>query len=93
MNKYDVILADPPWSYRDIGMDWAAKEGTKYKRSVMNHYGVMAIDEICALPVQDLMAENCACFCGVLGRTFSMPMLSWKPGDFAIARWLGIGLN
>lgn len=59
MNKYDLILADPPWSYRDIGMDWAAKAGTKYKRSVMNHYGVMTIDDICALPIQDFMAENC----------------------------------
>jgi len=62
MKKYSVILADPPWSYRDIGMDWAAKEGTKYRRSVMNHYGVMTIEDICALPIQDFMEENCALF-------------------------------
>jgi N6-adenosine-specific RNA methylase IME4 len=50
---YDIIFADPPWDY-----------GRKKKdcRAVMmphgTHYPVMSLDEICALPVSRLTAED-----------------------------------
>jgi site-specific DNA-methyltransferase (adenine-specific) len=63
MKKYKVILADPPWSYQDIGMDWTpSDEQRKYYRSVKNHYSVMRIEDICALPIADLADENCTLF-------------------------------
>lgn len=50
--KYSVIYADPPWSYRNKGTRAAADK----------HYSTMSIDEIKALPVADIAAENCVLF-------------------------------
>lgn len=54
MKKYEVILADPPWAYNDLCH--AGQRGVTYK------YGTMSNEEICALPVSDFAAENCALF-------------------------------
>lgn len=53
---YDVILADPPWSFRVWNKD------TGSGRSAESHYPTMSLDEICALPVQNVTAENCVLF-------------------------------
>lgn len=54
--KYGVIFADPEWQFepysRDTGMDRAAD----------NHYPTSATDAICARPVQDIAADDCALF-------------------------------
>lgn len=55
--KYDVILADPPWSY----YSWDENTGPQ-GRTAAKHYNVMSVEEIAALPVADLAAENCALF-------------------------------
>jgi N6-adenosine-specific RNA methylase IME4 len=48
---YDLILADPPWSY----LYWSHKgEG----RGAKMHYPTMALDDICALPVAGLAATD-----------------------------------
>lgn len=46
MKKYGVILADPPWDYRNGGNGRAKA-----------HYPLMTIDELCELPISDL-AQN-----------------------------------
>ena len=53
--KYDVILADPPWTFSV----WNAE---KSDRHISHKYNLMSIEEICALPVADLTEENCALF-------------------------------
>jgi len=50
--KYTLILADPPWQYRDKCKDGA--RGAEFK------YPVLTIQEICRLPVWDL-ADPDAC--------------------------------
>lgn len=55
MKKYNIIYADPPWQYNV----WS-KKGTG--RSAENHYHTMSISEICALPVSELAASDCALF-------------------------------
>ena len=55
MGKYNIIYADPPWSYRTY-----SKKGQG--RSAESHYPTMSIDEIKALPVSDLAANDCALF-------------------------------
>jgi N6-adenosine-specific RNA methylase IME4 len=50
-----AIYADPAWPYRT----WSAK-GTG--RSADQHYNVMAVDDIAAMPVADLAAPDCALF-------------------------------
>ena len=50
--KYNIIYADPPWSYSDKGCNGNAAE----------HYQTMTIDEICKMPVADITDENCILF-------------------------------
>ena len=53
--KYPVLYADPPWRYEHppIGAS---------NRSIENHYPTMSLDEICALPVGDIVADNAVLF-------------------------------
>jgi N6-adenosine-specific RNA methylase IME4 len=59
INKFNIILADPPWRYTNrCGQGVAEK-----------HYPTMHLDEICALPVADIAAKDSALF---LWATFPM---------------------
>lgn len=60
MGKYQIIYADPPWSF-----DTYSNKGKG--RSAENHYPVMSIADICALPVKDIAAEDSALFLWVNG--------------------------
>lgn len=51
MEKYTLIYADPPWTYRDKANDGERGAGHKYQ--------TMTIPDICRLPVWDLAADNC----------------------------------
>ena len=50
--RYNIIYADPAWSY----------QGKMMNSSVTDHYNVMSIDDICNLPVNDIAAENSILF-------------------------------
>lgn len=52
--KYDVIYADPPWSYKD-----KAKAGN---RGACCKYQVMKIKEICKLPINQLSKKDSVLF-------------------------------
>lgn len=54
---YRAILADPPWSFQVWNKD------TGQGRSPEAHYATMTMDEIAALPVSALAADDCALFC------------------------------
>ncbi|MGV8123119.1 MAG: MT-A70 family methyltransferase [Candidatus Xenobiia bacterium LiM19] len=60
--KYSIIYADPPWAYNDRRE--IRRDGKMAKRGFgsANLYDVMTIDEIAALPVGDLAADNSALF-------------------------------
>jgi N6-adenosine-specific RNA methylase IME4 len=49
--SYELILADPPWSYRD-----SANAG---KRGAVHKYRTLSLAEICALDVRGIAAPNC----------------------------------
>lgn len=51
MKKYSLIYADPPWSYKD--KCHSGKRGAGYK------YPTMDINDICALPIRHMSADNC----------------------------------
>jgi len=53
--KYNIILSDPPWSYKV----WTAKGGHK---SASAHYQTMELKDICALPVNDIADKDCVLF-------------------------------
>jgi N6-adenosine-specific RNA methylase IME4 len=46
--RFGAIYADPPWLYDNQGTRAATE----------NHYGGMTVDELCALPVRDLAADD-----------------------------------
>lgn len=50
--KYQIIYADPPWSYNDQGC-----QGT-----MANHYKGMKINDICQLPVKNISDNNAILF-------------------------------
>jgi len=49
--RFGTILADPPWQFQNR----TGKVAPEHKR--LNRYGTMTLDEICALPVQDIAAD------------------------------------
>jgi N6-adenosine-specific RNA methylase IME4 len=55
LGKFAVLYADPPWQYEypPIGAT---------NRSIENHYPTMVVEEICALPVNDVAYENSTMF-------------------------------
>ena len=60
--QYDIIYADPAWSYRDtiIGRD-----GKKSSRAAW-HYPTMTMTELKALPVHEIAADDCLLFLWVI---------------------------
>tara|TARA_R100000656_G_scaffold47486_1_gene38438 strand:- start:44 stop:607 length:564 start_codon:yes stop_codon:yes gene_type:complete len=59
--KYNIIYADPAWSYKD------KRSGSGYKNpngagGARKHYKDMEIDEICNLPVKQIADDNCMLF-------------------------------
>lgn len=52
--QYSIILADVPWPYKD-----KANAG---KRGACHKYPVMSLDDICALPVASIAADDCLLF-------------------------------
>lgn len=49
--KYQLIYADPPWQFRD--------KASAGHRGACHKYSVMTVDEICALPVRQIAADDC----------------------------------
>ena len=50
--EFRTVLADPPWQFQNR----TGKVAPEHRR--LNRYGTMALDEICALPVEDCVAET-----------------------------------
>lgn len=46
--KFGAIYADPPWLYDNQGT----------RAATGNHYGGLTVDEICALPIRELAADD-----------------------------------
>lgn len=52
MVKYNVIYADPPWSYKE------KKSGYNYKHGAADKYPIMFNEDIMAMPINDLCEKN-----------------------------------
>ena len=65
--KYNIIYADPPWSYKT----WSPKGNG---RSAEKHYPTMCLNDIKALPVSQLADNNCILFLWI---TFPMLKKGW----------------
>ncbi len=63
MKKYQIIYADPPWDYHF---------GASSSRYIRNKYATMGKEQLCALPISDIVADNAALFLWV-----TYPKLDW----------------
>ena len=70
--KYDIIYADPPWTYKD--------KSKSHGGGAESHYKTMNINDICSLPIQNITTDNCILFLWV-----TMPML--EEGLQVIKSW------
>ena len=62
--KFNIILADPPWFYNDRKLfrrDNPEKKN-KFGMGACNHYATMKPEEIYDLPVKRIADKNCYCF-------------------------------
>ena len=50
--KYEIIYADPPWQYRDRGINGVAED----------HYQTMSFADLAALPVRNIAAKDSVLF-------------------------------
>lgn len=55
--KFDIIYADPPWSYKVWPEDKEQAQGCAKR-----HYQTMSIEDICKMPIADISGENCKLF-------------------------------
>ena len=74
MGKYQIIYADPPWQFETY-----SKKGSLQK-SADCHYSCMSMEDIMALPVETLAAEDCVLFLWV-----TFPLL--REGLETMRRW------
>ena len=80
--KYNIIYADPAWSYRDYTSREVAERNlnNNSKKSVVMKYDVMKTQDLCDLPIKDICAEDCILFMWVtmpkLNECFDL-MKSW----------------
>lgn len=72
--KYQIVYADPPWSFKTYS------DKGKEKKSADCHYKCMTIDDIYNLPVENISDDNCVLFLWV-----TFPLL--KEGLETIKRW------
>jgi N6-adenosine-specific RNA methylase IME4 len=63
--KFSCITADPPWHFR--ARTALQSRDFKSARDAEKHYDTMCLDDIAALPVGDLAAENCHLWLWVTG--------------------------
>ena len=59
---YDVIYCDPPWSYRGRKQFGFAGDVGVCSGGAVQHYQTMSVDDLCALPVESIAAEDALLF-------------------------------
>lgn len=58
VKQYRVLYADPPWQYGNSGV---INESDSYGRAA-RHYPAMSIEQLCALPISTLVADDAVLF-------------------------------
>ena len=79
--KYSVILMDPPWFYNDRKLIRKDGKVPKAGPGAGNHYPCMKNSELAALPIFNIMEENCAVFMWTTGPHLRSPfevVFSWN---------------
>ena len=73
--KYRVIYADPPWSYGNTQPDYHTEQ--------RDHYPVMPMSDICAIPVREWAEDDSVLFLRSRRRSLRRPSRSFVRGDLS----------
>jgi len=57
--KFDHIIADPNWHYNQRLNEGFGGTRTKFGNGAEGHYNLSGLDEICSMPVPEIMADDC----------------------------------
>lgn len=57
MKKYQIIYADPPWSYKVWSEDKKNAQGCAKR-----YYQTMSVEDICKMPISELADKDCKLF-------------------------------
>lgn len=60
MKTYDVIYADPPWSYDNKSMKYSADD--KSNIAADQQYNLMTLDDLKEMPIKQVSSKNSVCF-------------------------------
>ena len=60
IDPYQIIYADPPWNCHPHGL--VEKHDGFFRLNVNRQYSTTSNDEIAALPIKDIIADDAACF-------------------------------
>lgn len=84
MKKYQIIYADPPWSYRGKEMNFKSygRIGKKFTSGVTEHYSTMTNEEIFSLPVQGIAEKDCLLFLWAVSPNLDVAMETGKRWGF-----------
>lgn len=78
-NHYGVIYADPPWSYKTYSQP---KEGTVPHRTEQAPYKSMTAEELLALPVHRVAAQDCVLHMWTISSHFDQALALGKQWGF-----------
>lgn len=82
--KYKIGYFDPPWEYKVYSRD------TGSGRSAESHYNTMGIEELKALPVENIMADDAVIFMWVTNPTLEYAFEVLKAWNF---KYKTVGFN
>ena len=60
MKKYNIIYADPPWSYNNKSMKYSADDETNIAAD--QQYNLMTLDDLKEMPIKDITERNAVLF-------------------------------
>ena len=80
MSGYQLVLADPPWSYSNKASNGAAD----------NHYGTMTLTDLMKLPVSNLAADHAVLAMWYTGNFNSEAMALAKSWGFTVKTMKGL---
>jgi len=58
--RYGIVYADPPWHFSSKQLQ--KYQGSRFASLDSREYSTMRTGDICALPVRDIVADDCALF-------------------------------
>jgi N6-adenosine-specific RNA methylase IME4 len=81
--KYNIIYADPPWSFNN------KKTGGSFKSGALYHYNTMSTEEMCKLKINEIAAEDSVLFMRWVGSQPKEAILLAESWGFKIKTMTG----